>query len=121
MSGSYRDLRVWQNAMELVFRIYVITKLFPKHELYGLVSQMQCAAVSSVSNIAEGKGRTGNKELAHFLSNARGSLHELETQVLVAAHLEYFSKEIEKELLDRIADIGRMLSGLLGFATESAS
>lgn len=121
MSGGYRDLRVWQHAMELVFRIYAVTKSFPKHELYGLISQMQRAAVSVTSNIAEGKGRTGNKELGHFLSNARGSLHELETQVLIAAHLGYFSANVEKDLLERIADIGRMLSGLMGFAAESRS
>jgi len=120
MGGSYKELRVWQFAMELVFRIYAVTPAFPKQELYGLVSQMQRAAVSIVSNIAEGKGRTSNKEFAHFLSNARGSLHELETQVMVAAHLKYINEEVEKELLDRMADIGRMLTGLMTFAAAQS-
>ena len=97
MSGSYKELNVWKLAMELVFRIYSLTATFPKDELYGLVSQMRRAAVSVVSNIAEGKGRSGKKELAHFLSNSRGSLHELETQVLVAGHLKYYDTEIERE------------------------
>ena len=118
MGGSYKELKVWQKGMELVFRIYAITAKFPIDELYGLVSQMRRAAVSVVSNIAEGKGRTGKKELAHFLSLSRGSLHELETQVLVAAHLNYFNSEIEKELLSQISETGRMLSGLLNFANE---
>ena len=119
MSGGYRDLKVWQLGMELVFRIYAITARFPKEELFCLVSQMRRAAVSIVSNIAEGKGRTGNKELAHFLSNSRGSLRELETQVLIASHQNYFSDEIEKELLGRIDEIGRMLAGLMKFAAGS--
>ena len=117
MGGSYKELKVWQFGMELVFRVYAVTANFPNHELYGLISQMRRAAVSIVSNIAEGKGRTGRKELAHFLSNSRGSLHELETQVLVAAHLGYFSRDIEEELLTRIAEVGRMLSGLINFAS----
>ena len=116
MGGSYKELKVWQSGMELVFRIYALTATFPNHELYGLISQMRRAAVSIVSNIAEGKGRSGKKELAHFLSNSRGSLHELETQVLVAAHLNYFSREVEEELLTHIAEVGRMLSGLINFA-----
>ena len=93
--GNFKDLKVWQLGMELVFRIYTITAVFPKDELFGLTSQMRRAAVSIVSNIAEGKGRTGSKELAHFLSTSRGSLRELETQVLIAAHLKYFNSEVE--------------------------
>ena len=84
MGGSYKDLRVWQQAMEFVLRIYSVTQKFPKDELYGLVSQMRRAAVSVVSNIAEGKGRSSKKELAHFLSNARGSIRELETQIIIS-------------------------------------
>lgn len=120
MGGSYKDLRVWKEAMELVFRIYALTNAFPKDELYGLVSQMRRAAVSVVSNIAEGKGRESKKELAHFLSTARGSLRELETQVIIAARLEYMSSEAEQELLGRIDDVGRMLAGLMNFASHRA-
>ncbi len=119
MGGSYKDLKVWQLGMELVFRIYAVTARFPKEELFCLVSQMRRAAVSIVSNIAEGKGRTGDKELAHFLSNSRGSLRELETQVLIAAHENYFNSGVEKELLDRIDEISRMIAGLMKFAAGS--
>ena len=121
MGGNYRELRVWQQGMELVLRIYAITRKFPKDELYGMVSQMRRAAVSVVSNIAEGKGRNSRKELGHFASNARGSLHELETQVLVASRLKYILADEEQELLARTTDIGKMLTGLMGFASESHS
>ena len=117
MGGSYKELRVWQQAMDFVVRIYAITKRFPADELYGMVSQMRRAAVSIVSNIAEGKGRASKKELAHFLSNARGSLCEVETQTMIAARLNYISPEMEKELLQTVEDLGRMLSGLVNFAS----
>jgi four helix bundle protein len=119
MSGTYQDLKVWQVSMQLVYRIYEFTQAFPHHEIYALTNQMRRAAVSIPSNIAEGKGRTGQKELAHFLSNSRGSLHELETQVLIAAHLKYLTIEHQQDLLGRIAEVGRMLSGLISFATEN--
>jgi four helix bundle protein len=76
MSGSYRDLKVWQKSLELVFRIYDLTALFPKHELYGLTGQLRRAAVSVPSNIAEGKGRSSDQDMIVFLCHARGSLHE---------------------------------------------
>ena len=121
MGGSFKDLKVWQLGLELVFRIYAATALFPKDELFGLTSQMRRAAVSIVSNIAEGKGRTGNRELAHFLSMSRGSLRELETQVLISAHLKYFDAEIQKDICGRIEEVSRMVSGLMKFATGSTS
>ena len=95
-------------------------RIIPKGRI-GLTSQMRRAAVSIVSNIAEGKGRTGNRELAHFLSMSRGSLRELETQVLISAHLKYFDAEIQKELCGRIEEVSRMVSGLMKFATGSTS
>jgi len=120
MPGTYQDLKVWKMSMELVYQIYDFTQKFPHHEVYALTNQMRRAAISIPSNIAEGKGRTGNKELAHFLSNSRGSLHELETQVMIAAHLRYLSSEQKSALLERIAEVGRMLSGLMSFATSTA-
>ena len=116
MRGDYKELRVWQQAMDFVLRIYAITARFPKDELYGLVSQMRRAAVSVVSNIAEGKGRSSKKELAYFLSNARGSLREIETQTIISARLNYINTEVEKELLGSIDDISRMLAGLMNYA-----
>jgi four helix bundle protein len=81
MSHSYRDLLVWQKAMDLVEAIYPATSTFPKQELYGLVSQMRRAAVSIVSNIAEGQGRLTPGEFRQFLGTARGSLLELDATV----------------------------------------
>lgn len=80
MSASFRELRVWQQAMELALSVYEGTATFPKQELYGLAQQMRRAAVSVPSNIAEGKGHRSDKEFQRFLYHARGSLMELETQ-----------------------------------------
>ena len=90
-ASSFRDLRVWQEAMKLASATYRVTAEFPNHELYGLSQQMRRAAVSVPSNIAEGKGHYSDREFKHFLFHARGSLLELETQVLIAQQLEYLS------------------------------
>ena len=121
MPGTYQDLKVWQASMELVYQVYDFTQKFPNHEVYALTNQMRRAAISIPSNIAEGKGRSGNKELAHFLSNSRGSLHELETQVMIAAHLRYLSPDQKCVLLERIAEVGRMLSGFMSFAADNSN
>lgn len=84
---TYKDLIVWEKAMSLVVAIYEVTEKFPNSEVYGLTSQMRRAAVSIVSNIAEGKARGGQKEYRHFLLNSYGSGAELETQVLLAKRL----------------------------------
>ncbi len=84
---SYRDLIAWQKALELVTEIYRISKKFPNEELFGLMSQLRRAAISIPSNIAEGQGRLGRKEFQHFLGNARGSLWEVETQIIIARNL----------------------------------
>jgi 23S rRNA-intervening sequence protein len=80
MSGTYRDLEVWQAATQLALQVYRLTAVFPKDERYGMTSQMRRAAVSVASNIAEGKGRSSDKELVQFLCHSRGSLFEIETQ-----------------------------------------
>jgi four helix bundle protein len=92
MVQSYRDLVAWQKAMELVTKIYRVTKKFPKEEIFGLVSQIRRSAVSIPSNIAEGKGRLSKREFRQFLGNARGSLAELETQILIAQNLNYLNE-----------------------------
>jgi four helix bundle protein len=84
---SYRDLIAWQKAMDLVTAIYRVTGSFPREELYGLTSQLRRAAVSVPSNIAEGQARFSRKEFHHFLSQARGSLVEIETQLMIAENL----------------------------------
>ena len=112
-SSSFRDLRVWQEAMKLAGQIYKSTASFPKHEIYGLSQQMRRAAVSVPSNIAEGKGHHSNKEFAHFLFHARGSLLELQTQLMIAEELQYLSKPEAVRILALAEAVGRALSGLI--------
>ncbi len=121
MGGSYRDLRVWQESMNLAEAVYSATADFPKSELYGLVSQMRRAAVSVPSNIAEGKGHYSDRELLHFLYHARGSLLELETQVEIAHRLQYL-KEAESDALHARAEVvGRSLTGLINACREKGT
>jgi four helix bundle protein len=117
MSSSFRDLRVWQDAMKLASETYRITAGFPKHELYGLSQQMRRAAVSVPSNIAEGKGHRTNKGFANFLFHARGSLLELETQIEIACDLAYLPKEETDHLLSKTKTVGRSLTGLINALT----
>jgi four helix bundle protein len=119
-ASSFRDLRVWQEAMKLTAEIYRSTAGFPKHELYGLSQQIRRAAVSVPSNIAEGKGHRSNKEFVRFLLHARGSLLELQTQVLIAEELQYLQKEDGKRLLTLAEGVGRALSGLINSMSEKA-
>jgi len=107
---KHHDLLVWQGAMDLVEEIYKITALFPKEELYALTNQMRRAAVSVPSNIAEGAARTGSNEFLYFLSIARGSLSELETQLQIAERLGYMKKD---SLSDNIETIFGLLGGLM--------
>jgi four helix bundle protein len=113
MGTSYRDLRVWQLAMELVVGVYEQTCGFPKQEIYGLTSQMRRSAISIPSNIAEGKGRSSDRDRAHFFCHARGSLLELETQILIAQRLEYLHSSVGEKLLADSAQLGRMLNALI--------
>jgi four helix bundle protein len=113
MSASYRDLRVWQNAMDLVVSIYQETQGFPKEERYGLTSQMRRASVSIPSNIAEGKGRSTDRDRALFFCHARGSLLELETQILIAQRLRYLTPQSAEGLISNSSELGRMLNSLI--------
>lgn len=97
--SSFRDLNVWQFSMDLAEKVYKLTQGFPKQEMYGLSSQMQRAAVSVSSNIAEGHARDSTKEFLHFLSVALGSLFELETQLVLAGRLAYLEKKDLEEVL----------------------
>ena len=110
---SYRDLAVWQKAMSLVSAIYQLTSTFPDAERFGLTSQIQRAAVSIPSNIAEGQGRLATKEFRQFLGVARGSLKELETQLLISIDLGYTSEEQAGTCLDLADEVGRMLNALI--------
>ncbi|MBZ5569502.1 MAG: four helix bundle protein [Acidobacteriia bacterium] len=113
MRGSYVDLRVWQQAMELACTVYQATAKFPKSELYGLVNQMRRAAVSVPSNIAEGKGHRSNPEFSRFLYHARGSLLELETQTRLAVQLQCLSEERGRELLELSGPLAQGLNALI--------
>lgn len=113
MAASYRDLRVWQRSMELVMKVYAETRSFPCEEIYGLQSQMRRSSVSVPSNIAEGKGRLTDRDRAHFLAQARGSLLELETQILIASGLGYISKSVSDSLMKLSSETGRMLNLLI--------
>ncbi|MFN7085195.1 MAG: four helix bundle protein [Burkholderiales bacterium] len=110
MGRPHYDLAAWQETMRLARATYEITRSFPKEEIYGLSAQMRRAAVSVPSNIAEGAARTGRKEFAQFLGIAKGSLSELETQLLLAADLGYVTRDNEAfGLAERVA---RLLTGL---------
>jgi len=109
---GHRDLIAWQKAMDLVSEIYGVTRAFPKDELYGLVSQLRRAAVSVPSNLAEGYSRNSRNEFHHFVGQARGSLAEIETQVEIARNLGYLSSKCCAELLARVDEVGRLVTGL---------
>jgi len=112
----YKDLVAWQKAMDLITEIYRVTRKFPKDELFGLTSQLRRAAVSIPSNIAEGQGHLSKGDFRRFLGHARGSLSELETQILIAQNLNYLNKDEANQFLDLIAEVGRILNGLIAFA-----
>ena len=110
---SYRDLQVWQKAMDLVVECYRAAEHFPKAEAYGLVAQLQRAAVSVPANIAEGQGRNHTREFINHLSIAYGSLMEVETHLQIAARLNYINESLLQRLLMQTNEIGRMLNGLM--------
>ena len=109
--NSYKDLVVWQKAIDLSFDIYSLTKDFPKEEMYGLVSQIRRSAVSIPSNIAEGQARKYHQQFSRFLSIAQGSLAELETQIIISMRLGYVTGD-QKDLFDTMHSIGKMITRL---------
>ena len=113
MSGSFRDIKAWQKAIELVVEIYSATRSFPREEVYGLANQLRRAAVSVPSNIAEGKGRCTDKEFLLFLHHARGSVFEVETQLAIAGRLGYLTQADEQRIRTQAGEIARMLNGLI--------
>jgi len=118
---GHRDLVAWQKAMSLVTEIYTLTRTFPREELYGLVSQFRRAAVSIPSNLAEGYSRNSRNEFHHFVGQARGSLAEVETQIEIAQNLGYVSGKPSAQILTRIDEIGRLLTGLRAWSEKGAS
>ena len=107
----FKDLIVWQKAMELVRTVYALSKAFPADERYALTDQLRRAVVSIPSNIAEGSGRASNADYGHFLSIARGSLYETMTQLQVAVDLGYIPV-LSQDLELLISEVGRMLGSI---------
>ena len=110
--NNYRDLKVWQMAMTLTENIYLATQSFPPRETYALANQLQRAAVSIPSNIAEGHARSSTKDYMRFVSISQGSLAEAETQLELAHRLGYIPQPELLCLLEQTNEVGRMLHGL---------
>lgn len=115
---SHKNLLVWQKAVELASRIYIATGGWPDDERYGLARQIRHSAISVASNIAEGAARTRRADFIHFLTIARGSLTELETQVLIAEQLQLLGQDT---LQPRVDEIGRMLAAIIRRLSEHRS
>jgi four helix bundle protein len=113
MARHYKDLIAWQKSMDLVSALHDATESFPKRETYSLTDQMRRAAVSVPSNIAEGQAHYSDREFRYFLRRSRGSIAELETQILIARQRNYLSESQAAELLKRTAEVSRVLSGLI--------
>jgi four helix bundle protein len=114
MSG-YRNLDVWQKARVLAKEIYLVTRSFPREEMFVLTQQMRRAAISIVCNIAEGRGRGSGPDYRHFVMIARGSAFELEAQIIIATDVGYLEKATARPLLKATAEIERMLNGLVRY------
>jgi len=121
MASSFQDLRVWREAIKLAVSIYGATEKFPKHELYGPTSQIRRAAVSVASNIAEGKGHRSSREFCNFLFHARGSLLELQTQLIIARELKYLPQTDAEALLAQAASAARGLNALINAVRPEVS
>jgi four helix bundle protein len=111
--SNYRDLVVWQKARKLAVAIYSVTRSFPRDEVFGITQQMRRAVVSVACNIAEGHGRRSAKDILYFLAIARGSLLELETQIVIATDLEYVRPQPSDTLVEQTLDVARLLNGLI--------
>lgn len=110
---DFKDLIVWQKAMQLSVKVFWLTKKLPKEEMYGLTSQLRRSAVSVAANIAEGHARNSTGEYRQFLGIAKGSLAELETLLILAKEMAYFSPEVPAEIMDLIVECNRMLKKLM--------
>ena len=110
---SYRDLKVWQEGMNLAESCYLATRQFPKDELYGMISQIRRASASIPANVAEGYGRKSRKEYIQFLYIAQGSLKELETHLLLSRRVNLASNEAISPVLNQCESVGRLLTALI--------
>ncbi len=113
MGQSFRELTVWQRAIALTLEIYKLTATFPDSERFGLTNQLRRASVSVASNIAEGYGRSTKGEYVQFLGHARGSISEVETQLVIARGLEFGSKQLLQSAETSCSEVGRMLRTMM--------
>ena len=111
---KYTELIAWQKAIRFVEDVYRVSGHFPKSEQYGLCSQIRRAVVSIASNIAEGQSRRSSREFVQHLSIAYGSLSEVETQLVIAERLQYLGSAQLGDMLDKAAEVGRLINGLSG-------
>ena len=116
---AFRNLIVWQKAMDLVELTYVQTKIFPSEELYCLTQQMRRSAISVPSNIAEGYGRNQTKDYIRFLRISSGSLYELETQYEIAFRLGYIKEQSYREISSLALEVEKMLASLINKLNQS--
>ncbi|MGD1106673.1 MAG: four helix bundle protein [Terracidiphilus sp.] len=120
MAQDYRDLVVWQKAIDLTVCIYQLTRAFPKDEMYGLISQMRRASVSAASNIAEGRGRLSSAEFRQFLGLAQGSIYELQTQLIVVKRLALANADVLTEAGLLSNEVSKMLSSFIQTLNSTA-
>lgn len=118
--SGYLTLTVWQKARVLAKDIYVLTRSFPREELFVLVQQMRRAAVSILCNVAEGRGRRTRPDYRHFVLMARGSAFELEAQIIIACDIGYIDEATAESLTQRTTEIARMLSGLVRYIDRAS-
>jgi four helix bundle protein len=107
---NFKELKIWQKGLQVAITSFKITKAFPKEEKFGLASQINRAAVSIPSNIAEGSGRSSGKEYNHFIEISLGSVFEMETQLLISKALDYGDQELIKSTLYLLTEEEKMLS-----------
>ncbi|MBI3520447.1 MAG: four helix bundle protein [Bacteroidetes bacterium] len=111
--NQFKELKVWQDSINLAVEIYKLTKLFPADEKFGLVSQINRCVISISSNIAEGAGRNNAKEFRQFLGIAQGSACELESQLIISQKLDFISEDILKQQTDKLLYIQNMINKLI--------
>jgi four helix bundle protein len=121
MARSYRELDVWMHSRQMVRDVYELTKSFPREEQFGLTSQLRRAAVSVPSNIAEGCGRNHYKDSIQFFFHARGSLYEIETQILLSADLGFTNDKSAESILNKVESCKRLLNGFINYFERRAN
>jgi four helix bundle protein len=118
--NSYRDLKVWQHAMDIAELCHALTQDFPKHELYGMVSQVRRASAAIAANIAEGYGRDSTGNFVYFLKVAQGSIKELETHLLLSLRVGLAQEQQVGPLLDQCDELGKMMRSYIRSLQKSA-